>query len=74
MGESPDIDSERGAQGSTIYLDPEEFQNRVAKSGGATSDDVSITLDGRRLDSEEAVLSYVKEFEAKRRNGQLARE
>jgi hypothetical protein len=37
-----------------------------------TDDDVSVTLDGRRLDSEEAVLAWLAEVEADRRAGHLA--
>lgn len=37
------------------------------RSGGApTADDVSITYDGRRLDSKEAVLEFLAELEAER--------
>jgi hypothetical protein len=37
-----------------------------------TPDDVSITLDGRRLDSKEKVLEFLAEIEAERSSGRIA--
>lgn len=36
-----------------------------------TSDEVSITMDGRRLDSKEKVLAFLAEIEADRTAGRL---
>lgn len=41
---------------------PGEVTAFVAGGGPATEDDVSITNDGRRLDSAEAVLEFVEEL------------
>ncbi|MEO6120773.1 MAG: hypothetical protein ABIW46_04925 [Acidimicrobiales bacterium] len=43
-----------------------ELQARLAAGGPPTADDVSITTDGRRLDSKEAVLEFLAELEAER--------
>ena len=47
----------------------EEFVDRVRRAGPSTTDDVSITRDGRRLDSKEAVLTWLAEMEADRAAG-----
>jgi len=39
------------------------LQQAVARGGPATRDDVSITMDGRRLDSREAVLQFLAEVD-----------
>jgi hypothetical protein len=41
---------------------PGEATALVAGGGHATDDDVSITNDGRRLDSAEAVIAFVEEL------------
>lgn len=45
---------------------PGEATTLVAGGGPATDDDVSITNDGRRLDSEEAVIAFVEELRRER--------
>lgn len=42
------------------------LRHAVRRGGSATSDDVSITMDGRRLDSKEAVLTFLAEVETER--------
>ncbi len=55
--------------GMALVLDGEEWVRRVNASPGRTPDDVSITWDGRRLDSKEAVLAFLDEVETARREG-----
>lgn len=45
---------------------PGEATAFVAGGGPATDDDVSITNDGRRLDSAEAVLEFLEELRRER--------
>lgn len=45
---------------------PGEATGLVAGGGPATDDDVSITNDGRRLDSAEAVLEFLDELRQER--------
>jgi hypothetical protein len=52
-------------------LSADEFLARVRAGAPTTADDVSITLDGRRLDSKEAVLAWLAEVEADRAAGRL---
>lgn len=52
-------------------LSGDEFVARVRAAAPATPDDVSITLDGRRLDSKEAVLAWLAEVEAERAAGRF---
>jgi len=40
-----------------------------ADAGGPTPDDVSITLDGRRLDTKDKVLAFIAELEQERAAG-----
>lgn len=43
----------------------EELQERVDRYGsGSSSDDVSITSDGRRLDTKEKILAWLAEVDA----------
>jgi hypothetical protein len=42
------------------------LQHAVRRGGSATRDDVSITMDGRRLDAREAVLTFLAEVETVR--------
>ncbi|HVA43782.1 MAG TPA: hypothetical protein VNF50_09875 [Acidimicrobiales bacterium] len=44
----------------------EEWAAAMREAGPATADDVSITSDGRRLDSKEKVLAFLVEIEADR--------
>lgn len=44
--------------GKIIHMTDDEFERRVRAASPRTSDDVSITMDGRRLDSKEAVLAW----------------
>jgi hypothetical protein len=55
--------------GRELPLSREEFVARVQAAAPSTPDDVSITLDGRRLDSREAVLAWLAEVEADRAAG-----
>jgi len=55
--------------GDELPLSADEFIERLRAGGPATPDDVSITLDGRRLDSKEAVLAWLAEVEAERAAG-----
>lgn len=55
-----------------LRLSSEEFVARVRAAGPATEDDVSITRDGRRLDSKEAVLAWLADVEAERAAGRPA--
>ena len=52
-----------------LPLSGEEFLARVRQAAPSTDDDVSITRDGRRLDSKEAVLAWMAEVEADRAAG-----
>ena len=46
--------------------DREELEQLFADAAPATPDDVSITDDGRRLDSAEAVIAFFDEMRASR--------
>ncbi len=52
-----------------LPLSGDEFVERVQMAARPTPDDVSITRDGRRLDSKEAVLAWLAEVEAERAAG-----
>lgn len=52
-----------------LPLSSDEFITRVRAAAPSTPDDVSITRDGRRLDSKEAVLAWLAEVEADRAAG-----
>ena len=52
-----------------LPITDDEFIARVRAAPPATDDDVSITRDGRRLDSKEAVLAWLAEVEADRAAG-----
>jgi hypothetical protein len=45
---------------------PGELNEFVSGGPPSTPDEVSITLDGRRLDSAEAVLAFIAELEEQR--------
>ena len=47
----------------------EELAEAVRNAPPPTADDVSITWDGRRLDSREKVLAFLAELEAARSSG-----
>jgi hypothetical protein len=55
----------------TLPLTGDEFIARVRRGGRATADDVSVTRDGRRLDSREAVVAWLAEVEADRAAGRF---
>jgi len=56
--------------GTKRVLTAEEWIAAVSKiDRPPTPDDVSITLDGRRLDSKEKVLEWLAEIEAEREAG-----
>jgi hypothetical protein len=46
-----------------VDMSTAEFSARIRAAGPSTADDVSITFDGRRLDSKEAVLAWWAEVE-----------
>lgn len=50
----------------TIHVNWDELKAKMEAGGPPTDDDVSITTDGRRLDSKEAVLEFLAELEAER--------
>jgi len=52
-----------------LPLSGDEFVARVQAAAPSTPDDVSITRDGRRLDSEEAVLAWLAEVALERAAG-----
>ena len=52
-----------------LPLSSEEFIARVRAGAPSTADDVSITRDGRRLETKEAVLAFLAEVEADRAAG-----
>lgn len=52
-----------------LPLSGDEFVARARAAGPSTPDDVSITRDGRRLDSKEAVLAWLAEVDADRAAG-----
>ena len=56
----------------TLPLSADEFIARVQAGRPPTPDDVSVTLDGRRLDSKEAVLAWLAEVESDREAGRFA--
>jgi hypothetical protein len=47
----------------------EELADAVRRAPSPTADDVSITWDGRRLDSKAKVLRFLTELEVARNNG-----
>ena len=49
---------------------PGEATAFVAGGGPATDDDVSITVDGRRLDSAEAVIAFFEELPHEQRDNE----
>jgi hypothetical protein len=52
-----------------VPLSGDEFVARAQAGAPSTPDDVSVTRDGRRLDSREAVLAWLAEVEADRTAG-----
>jgi hypothetical protein len=50
-------------------LTRDEFNEMLRDAPPPTIDDVSITHDGRRLDSKEAVLEFIAELDAEREDG-----
>jgi hypothetical protein len=59
----------KGMPRKVLPLSSDEFVARVSAAGPPTDDDVSITRDGRRLDSRDAVLAFLAEVEADRAAG-----
>jgi hypothetical protein len=57
--------------GKVLPITLEEIQAALEKAEPPTPDDDSITLDGRRLDSKEAVLAWCAEVEADIAAGRL---
>jgi hypothetical protein len=55
-----------GAIAAQPVLTAEKLIERVRNFGPPTPDDVTILLDGRRLDSREAVMEWLAEVEASR--------
>jgi hypothetical protein len=53
-------------------LTREEFNEMLRDAPPPTPDDVSITTDGRRLDSKEAVLKFFAELDAEVATGSTA--
>jgi hypothetical protein len=53
-----------GVVGRTIQVDADRFQAKMRAAGPRTADDVSITKDGRRLDSRQSVFTWLAELEA----------
>ena len=52
-----------------LPLSGDEFVARVRAAAPSTPADVSVTRDGRRIDSEEAVLAWLAEVEVDRAAG-----
>ena len=52
-----------------LPMSGDEFVARAQAGAPSTPDDVSITRDGRRLDSKEAVEAWLAEVEAERAAG-----
>lgn len=57
--------------GKVLLITLEEMQAGLKNAPPPTTDDVSITLDGRRLDSKEAVLAWLADVEADIAAGRL---
>ncbi len=57
--------------GRLLPLASDEFIARVESAGPATRDDTSITMDGRRLDTKDAVLAWLREVETERAAGRF---
>lgn len=58
----------KGRSTSTL----EQLSHDLRTAPPPTDDDVSVTIDGRRLDSKDAVLAWLAEMEADRKAGHLA--
>jgi hypothetical protein len=57
-------------EAAKLVMTGEQWAASVAtNSRPPTSDDVSITLDGRRLDTKEKVLAFLAEIEVERSSG-----
>lgn len=57
--------------GKVLPITLEEMQAGLKDAPPPTADDVSVTLDGRRLDSKEAVLAWLADVEADLAAGRL---
>ena len=62
-----DVSVKRGAAVEDWDLDA--LRHAVNRGGPATRDDVSITMEGRRLDSRDAVLAFLAALESDRAHG-----
>jgi hypothetical protein len=54
---------------ATPVLSLDELVDLIRHAPPATADDVSITMDGRRLDTKEKALAFLAEIEAERAAG-----
>lgn len=61
----------RAMTGKVLSITLEEIQAGLKNAPPPTADDVSLTLDGRRLDSKEAVLAWLADVEADIAAGRL---
>ncbi|CAN5709140.1 hypothetical protein BH24ACT5_BH24ACT5_08630 [soil metagenome] len=66
LAEGVGTKSDRGAaiSGRHVVHRTGTLTESMRAAGPATSDDVTILCDGRRLDTREKVLAFVREFEA----------
>ncbi len=55
-----------------LPLSGDEFVARLRRAAPSTNDDVSVTIDGRRLENKEALLAWPAEVEADRAAGRSA--
>lgn len=60
-----------GMSGKVLPISIDELQTALEQADPPTPDDVSITVDGRRLDSKDAVLAWCAEIEANIAAGRL---
>lgn len=65
----PDSWYREGVDDAAPVLRFEELADAIRCAPSPTADDVSITWDGRRLDSKEKVLRFLAELEVARKSG-----
>jgi hypothetical protein len=58
-----------GVADATPVLSLDELDDLIRHAPPPTADDVSITMDGRRLDTKEKALAFLAEIEAERAAG-----
>jgi hypothetical protein len=63
------LSHQRDQVGSVEDWDLDVIRLAVERGGPATSEDVSITMDGRRLDSRDEVLAFLAALESERTHG-----